>query len=63
MTGEMVDVKGWDGRPVTLETAIVDFTFKGKHFSACVAVAHRIVFVGVCYFQFPWKLPLRNTSC
>ncbi len=43
LTGEQVDVKGWDGRPVTLDTAIVNFTFKGRTFSSRVAVAHVFV--------------------
>ncbi len=55
LTGELVDVKGWDGRPVTLETAVVEFMFKSKMFSAKVAVAHTDSLCGCVLFSVPME--------
>ncbi len=55
LTGEQVEVKGWDGRPVTLETAIVDFMFKGKPFSSRVAVAHDDSLCGCVLVSVPME--------
>ncbi len=56
LTGEQVDVKGWDGRPVTLDTAIVDFTFKGRTFSFRVAIAHVDSLCGCVLFSVPMDM-------
>ncbi len=55
LTGEQVEVRGWDGRPMTLDTAIVDFVFKGKSFSSRVAVAHRDSLCGSVLFSVPME--------
>ncbi len=55
LTGEKVDVKGWDGRPVTLETAVVDFVIKGRSFSSRVAVAHADSLCGCVLFSIPME--------
>ncbi len=55
LTGEMVVVKGWDGRPVTLETAVVDFTFKGRTFASRVAVAPKDNLNGAVLFAVPME--------
>ncbi len=55
LTGEKVNVKGWDGRPVTLDIAIVDFTIKGCSFNARVAVAHADSLCGCVLFSIPME--------
>ncbi len=55
LTGEQVDVKGWDGRPVTLDTAIVDFMFKGRTFSSKVVIAHEDSLCGCVLFSVPME--------
>ncbi len=56
LTGEMVVVKGWDGRPVNLETAVVDFTFKGRTFASRVAVAPKDNLNGAVLFAVPMEV-------
>jgi len=55
LTGESVEVCGWDGRPVTLDTAIVDFMFKGRYFKSEVAVAHKDTLCGRVLFSVPME--------
>ncbi len=55
LTGEHIEVKGWDGRPVTLETAIVDFVFKGHSFTSRVAVSHKDSLCGAVLFSVPME--------
>ncbi len=56
LTGEMVVVKGWDGRPVNLETAVVYFTFKGRTFASRVAVAPKDNLNGAVLFAVPMEV-------
>ncbi len=63
LTGEQVEVRGWDGRPMTLDTAIVDFVFKGKSFSSRVAVAHKDSLCGSVLFSVPMETAQHSISC
>ena len=55
LTGDTVEVRGWDSDPVTLRVAIVDFEFKGKCFKHRVAVAHRDSLAGRVLFSIPME--------
>ncbi len=55
LTGETVEVKGWDSDPVTLRVAIVNFEFKGMCFKHRVAVAHRDSLAGRVLFSIPME--------
>ncbi len=55
LIGDLVDVKGWDGRLVTLETAVVEFMFKGRIFNAKVAVAYTDSLCGCVLFSVPME--------
>ncbi len=55
LMGEQVDVKGWDGRPVTLDTAIVDFMFKGRTFGSIIVVVHEDSLCGCVLFSVPME--------
>ncbi len=55
LTGDTVEVRGWDSDPVTLRVAIVNFEFKSKCFKHRVAVAHRDSLAGRVLFSIPME--------